>query len=97
MLILLNVMGVTVRDHMDKKTQQNVKVADVYLAPSDGGQPLMSTIWSEAVVKGEHKQYQELVGKEALISGRFKVWQGNLQFELNTNVKPKLINAPKAA
>lgn len=87
MLVKTRIIDVETRVHKMKE------VADVTLKFSDPNEVTICTLWNNSVSKGEHKVFAEMAGKEVYIAIRPDVFNGKLQYQINTQVLPQLVQA----
>jgi len=85
MLCKAKIIDVELRVHKEKN------VADITLKFSDPAEVTISTLWNNSVAKGDHKPYAELAGKECWIAVRPEVFNGKLQYQVNTLVLPQVV------
>lgn len=90
MLVKAKIIDTEMRDHKGKS------VCDVTLKFSDPSDVTIVTLWNNVVAKEEHKPYAALAGQEVFIGIRPDVFNGKLQYQINTNLLPQVIKAPIA-
>jgi hypothetical protein len=90
MLVKAKVIDTEMRTHKEKS------VCDVTIKLSDPAEAVVITLWNNSVQKDEHKAFASVAGQEVYIGLRADVFNGKLQYQLNTNVLPQLVKAAPA-
>ena len=88
MLIKAKVISVEMRTHKDKA------VCDVAIMVSDPTDVFITTLWNNSVSKDEHKPFAAVAGQEVWLAVRPEVFNGKLQYQINTHVLPQPVKAP---
>lgn len=91
MMTQAKILGVEMRKHRDKKSGNDVDVADVMLQFSNPTELAVTTLWNHSVVKQEHKPFAALAGQECIVAVKPRVFNGAQTYELNTSVLPQAI------
>jgi hypothetical protein len=88
MLVKAKIIDTELRTHKDKT------VCDVTIKLSDPAEAVVITLWNNSVQKDEHKAFAAAAGQDVYIGLRADVFNGKLQYQLNTNVLPQPVKAP---
>lgn len=78
MLVKAKILEAETRIHKGKE------VCDVTIKVSDPAEAITCTLWNNSVAVGEHRQFIEHAGKDVYLSLAARVWQGNLQYSINS-------------
>ena len=90
MLVKAKVIDTEMRTHKEKT------VCDVTIKLSDPAEAVVITLWNNSVQKDEHKPFAAVAGQDVYMGLRADVFNGKLQYQLNTNVLPQLVKVAPA-
>lgn len=79
MLCKAKILDAEMRQHKGKE------VCDVTLKLTDPAEAVTTTLWNNSVAAGEHKQFFEHCGKDVWVSVQARVWNGSLQYSINSS------------
>lgn len=96
MLVEAKILSANLAPHM-KDGQKVGDKCEIALQLSNPTQVELCTLWSSQVSREEHKHFMANVGKDVRLALRVEVFNGKIQFSINTQVIPVLVNQPKAA
>lgn len=77
-------------------THKGKKVCRILMLDSSEN-PIQVTLWANSIAEGHEIPYLQMEGKKAWVDLRPEVWNGKLQFNLDTRFKPQEVNPKKAA
>lgn len=85
MLVKAKIIDTEMRTHKDKQ------VCDVTLKLTDPSDVCIVTLWNNSVARDDHKPFAAMAGQEVFMGIRCDVFNGKLQYQINTNVLPQAV------
>jgi hypothetical protein len=89
MLVKAKILETEVRLHKGKD------VCDVTIKVSDPAEAITCTLWNNSVSAQEHRPFMENTGKDVFLALSARVWQGNLQYSINSQAGVIPVKAEK--
>lgn len=89
MLVKAKILEAETRMHKGKE------VCDVTIKTTEPAEAITVTLWNNSVAVGEHRQFIEHQGKEVYLALAARVWQGNLQYSINSYSGLTLVKGEK--
>lgn len=78
MLVKAKLVDLELREHKGKQ------VCDMTLKLSHPSEAITVTLWNNSVSAGEHKIFENKVGKDVEVALQARVWNGNLQYSFQS-------------